>query len=111
MMPSTLRPKSKKIANEEQNQSIKEASSLPSTLRPKKSEVPIEQPKEEKSFLNDVLLKSAKEIPENLAGQIGLGLTQAATSPLDLMKMYLIGEGLTGLEEAQEASEKMGIPF
>lgn len=112
MMPSTLRPKNKKIIFQEQNEPERDmpqnlSSSLPSTLKPKKKE----EPKKEKSFLNDVLFKSVKEIPEGLAGQIGLGLTQAATAPLDLMKMYLIGEGLTGLEEAQEASEKMGIPF
>ncbi len=75
-----------------------------------KEKLPEESPKE-KSFINDVLLKSVKEIPDSLSGQIGLGLSQAVTSPLDLMKMYVTAEGLSGLEEAQEASDRMGIPF
>lgn len=60
---------------------------------------------------DNIFLKSLKQIPENLAGQIGLGLLQGATAPLDLLKTFMLGEALTGLEDAQEASEKQGIPF
>jgi len=99
MMPPSLRLK---------HDPTKQSSPLPPSLKLKEKK---EEPKEEKSFLNDVVLKSIKEIPENLSGQIGLGLSQALTSPLDLMKMYIIGEGLSGLEEAEELAWKSGEPF
>lgn len=114
MMPSTLRPK-KKFQEErsEFDDQTQQMQYFPSTLRPKnkQEEIKFDNSKQEKSFLNDVLLKSAKEVGQGPAGQIALGLTQAATSPLDLVKLYLTSEGLQGLEEAREAHERMGIPF
>lgn len=53
----------------------------------------------------------AQELASSTGTQAALGLTQALTSPLDLAKMYLIGEGLAGIEEAEEASYRMGKPF
>lgn len=67
----------------------------------------IEGPKENES----VFMKSLKDMFTNLPGQIALGLTQAVTSPLDLMKLWMTGEALVGLDEAEEASLKEGIPF
>ena len=73
-------------------------------------EIP-QQQTEEVPEEENIFLKSLKQIPENLAGQIGLGLLQGATAPLDLLKTFMLGEAMTGLQDAQEASEKMGMPF
>lgn len=66
-----------------------------------------EEQSKESTPIKDII----QETLQGTGGQIALGLTQAATAPLDLVKMYLIGEGLSGLEEQQEASEREGIPF
>lgn len=63
--------------------------------------------KSETSFLQQQLQEFASSPPV----QTALGLSQAATSPLDLMKMYFTGEALAGLDEAYEASEREGKPF
>lgn len=111
MMPSSFRLISK--SDDKKREEGKKESSFPSSFRLIDDNLKQDQisPNQDKSFLNDVLLKSAKEVGQGTAGQIALGLTQAAASPLDLAKLYLTAEGLQGLEEAREAHERMGIPF
>jgi len=109
MSPLTLRPKQN--TNEQRNQ---QAQSQPMTLRPKQGKEQLPQQQEQvkpEPEEENIFLKSLKDIPKNLAGQIGLGLLQGQTAPLDLLKTFMMGEALTGLEEAQEASERMGVPF
>ena len=43
--------------------------------------------------------------------QAAAGLGQAFTYPLDILKMAVIGEGLTDIDELESAFEKAGKPF
>lgn len=43
--------------------------------------------------------------------QSGLGLAQAFTWPLDVLKVMMVGEGLTDIDELENAFEKAGKPF
>lgn len=43
--------------------------------------------------------------------QSAAGLGQAFTYPLDILKMAMIGEGLTDIDDLEEAFEKSGKPF
>lgn len=40
-----------------------------------------------------------------------LGYAKRYTYPLDILKMAIMGEGFSGLEELEEAAKKEGIPF
>lgn len=43
--------------------------------------------------------------------QSAAGLGQAFTYPLDILKLAMVGEGLTDIDEIEEAFEKAGKPF
>lgn len=43
--------------------------------------------------------------------QSGLGLAQSFTWPLDILKIGMVGEGLTGIDEIEEAYKKAGKEF
>lgn len=43
--------------------------------------------------------------------QSAAGLGQAFTYPLDILKMAMVGEGLTDIDELEEAFQKAGKPF
>lgn len=43
--------------------------------------------------------------------QSGLGLAQAFTWPLDILKVAMVGEGLTDIDELEDAFAKAGKPF
>ena len=43
--------------------------------------------------------------------QSGLGLAQAFTWPLDILKVAMVGEGLTDIDELEDAFSKAGKPF
>lgn len=72
--------------------------------KPDEKEAPEEDGKEpEESFWQKVV--------SNPVTQTILGAVQGLTAPLDILKMFITGEGLTDLDELEEAYRKQGIPF
>ena len=113
-MPSTLRPKQSQgkspIDEMQEYPQIKgQNNELPSSLKLKSQQPSTEIKKQEPE--ENIFIKSLKEIPNNLAGQIALGFTQAVTSPLDLMKLMMQGAALESVDELQEIAEKEGKEF
>ena len=51
------------------------------------------------------------DFAKDVATQPVLGVSQAFTWPLDLLKLGMVGEGLSGIDEIEEAFEKAGKPF
>lgn len=99
-VPSFLIPK-KKVDKQKNS----ELSKIPDFLKPKET---LLENKENKS---DFFKEQAQQFASSKPVQVALGLTQGVTYPLDLIKMYLSGEMLLGIEEAEEASQRLGIPF
>lgn len=62
-----------------------------------------EQPKEKESFIQSV---ASHPITQGL-----LGAAKYFTWPLDVLKMAMVGEGLTDLDEIEEAFQRAGKPF
>jgi hypothetical protein len=52
-----------------------------------------------------------QRIASNPVTQALLGLAKGVTYPLDLIKMFTTGEGLSDLDELEETFQKEGIPF
>lgn len=94
--PLSLKPKSKIIIDDNEY--------LPLSLKSKG------KPKEEKEKSNS-FKEQAQAFASSTPTQAALGLSQAVTSPLDLFKMYLQGEALAALDEAEEVAAKYGKPF
>lgn len=99
-LPPSLRLKEKSTLPIE-----KREAKQPSSLRPKQKKI------EEKEYNERSFKERAQEYASSPSTQVGLGLTQALTSPLDLIKMYITGEALQGLDEAEDLAFKEGRPF
>jgi hypothetical protein len=69
------------------------------TQKPSEQEIP----EPEESFWQKVV--------SNPVTQTILGAVQGVTSPLDILKMFITGEGLTDLDELENAYENQGLPF
>lgn len=52
-----------------------------------------------------------QKLASNPATQFGLGLLKAGTVPLDILKMIMIGEGVSDIDEVESAFKKAGKPF
>lgn len=52
-----------------------------------------------------------QKVVSNPVTQTILGAAQGLTAPLDILKMFITGEGLTDLDELEEAYRKQGLPF
>lgn len=51
------------------------------------------------------------DVGKDILTQPVLGVSQAFTWPLDLLKLGMVGEGLSGLDELEEAHQKAGKEF
>lgn len=102
MMPSTLRLKPKKEDKQEiglsQNNQMEK--SFPSSLRKKNKEDLQEQ---ETSF--------GQKIASHPLTQVALGAAKFFTWPLDALKLAMQGEGLSDIDEIEEAFAREGKPF
>lgn len=52
-----------------------------------------------------------QNVADNPLTQSILGVAKRVTYPLDMLKMMVMGEGFSGLEELEAAAKKEGIPF
>jgi hypothetical protein len=52
-----------------------------------------------------------KSVADHPVTQAGLGLAKRWTWPLDVFKLVALGEGLSGIDELEEAFRKAGKPF